>query len=67
MIYIFGTVGFFVGFLTGQVLLAYLLRNKSRDDLLLDKGLRWKYGTLNWLVAFLTAGSAVYLYQNWFM
>ena len=67
MIYIFGTLGFFGGFILGQAVLAQLLRHKSRDDLLTDKRLRWKYGALNWLIAFATAASAVYIYQSFFL
>lgn len=64
MIYFIGTLGVFGGFLLGQMLLAYLLRGKTREQLLTDKSLRAKYGALNWLVAFGTAACAVYLYQT---
>ena len=66
MIYVFGTLGFFCGFILGQMILAYLLRGKSREELLNDKSLRWKYGVLNWLIALLTAASAVYIEQTMF-
>lgn len=61
MIYFVGTVGFIGGFILGQMILAFLLRGKTREQLLSDKSLRWKYGLLNWLVALLTAASSVYL------
>ena len=61
MIYFVGTVGFIGGFILGQMILAFLQRGKTREQLLSDKSLRWKYGLLNWLVALLTAASSVYL------
>ena len=64
MIYVFGTAGFFGGFILGQMILTYLLRGKTREELLNDKSLRWKYGLLNWLIALLTAASAVYVEQT---
>ena len=66
MIYVFGTLGFFGGFILGQMVLAVLLRGKTRDELLNDRALRWKYGLLNWLIALLTAASAVYIEQTMF-
>lgn len=66
MIYVFGTLGFIGGFILGQMVLALLLRGKSREDLLNDKSLRWKYGLLNWLIALLAAASAVYIEQTLF-
>ncbi|MBU0799740.1 MAG: hypothetical protein KKA05_01930 [Alphaproteobacteria bacterium] len=65
MIYIFGTVGFFSGFILGQIVLAYLLRGRTREELLADKSLRWKYGLLNWEIAIATAASAVWIYQEY--
>jgi hypothetical protein len=61
MIYFVGTLGFVGGFILGQMVLAFLLRGKTREQLLSDKSLRWKYGLLNWLIALLTAASSVYL------
>lgn len=65
MFYLVGTLGFIAGFLLGQLVLARLLRGRSRDELLHDKGLQRKYGLLNWAIALATAGSAVWLYQNY--
>lgn len=64
MIYFVGTVGFIGGFILGQMVLALLLRGKTREQLLTEKSLRWKYGLLNWLIALLTAASSVYLLQS---
>lgn len=64
MLYVVGTIGFFGGFLLGQMILAILLRDKTREQLLSDKSLRWKYGVLNWITAFGTAAGAVYIYTG---
>lgn len=63
MVYLFGTLGFIAGFIAGQIVLARLLRGVSRDRLLEDKSLRWKYGLLNWVIAIGTAAAAVWLYD----
>ena len=67
MIYVIGTFGFFSGFILGQMILLVLLRGRSREELLTDRGLRWKYGALNWLVALATAASAVWIYDIYFL
>lgn len=66
MIYTVGTIGFICGFFLGQIILLRLLRDVPRHELLENKGLRWKYGLLNWLVALITAASAVWLYTRSF-
>lgn len=58
MIYIMGVLGFIGGFIIGQIALLFFLRHKTKEELLKDKSLHWKYGILNWLFA--TAGA-------WFM
>lgn len=67
MIYVVGTIGFVCGFFLGQVVLMRILRNVPNEELLENKALQWKYGMLNWLVAVLTAASAVWLYKQYFM
>lgn len=66
MVYLVGIVGLIGGFMAGQMLLYFMLRHKSREDLLNDRLLKWKYGTLNWLVAALGAYSFVSIYQRYF-
>lgn len=63
MLYVIGTTGFICGFFLGQLLLLRLLRGVDNERLLSDKGLRWRYGILNWAVALLTAAAAVWLYD----
>ena len=67
MVYLFGIGGFIGGFILGQVLLAFLLRGKTREQLLSDKHLKWKYGTLNWLVAAMGCASALMLHERLFV
>ena len=65
MIFLAGLLGFMLGFLLGQVLLGWLLRHRSRDALLNDAGLRWKYGTLNWLVALTVMAAVLAAWRKW--
>lgn len=51
MVYIMGIIGFIGGFVIGQMLLSFLLRHKTKEELLHDKSLQWKYGIINWFLA----------------
>lgn len=66
MVYLVGVIGFIGGFIIGQFLLLYLLRRRSKEDLLNDRFLRWKYGSLNWMLAGVGAYSFVIMYKAWF-
>lgn len=66
MIYAFGFAGFIGGFLCGQMVLYFLLRHKTRNELLNDKTLKLRYGLLNWLFAGLGAYSFVVMYNQYF-
>lgn len=65
MVYGIGIVGFIAGFALGQMLLYFLLRHKTREELLNDRYLKWKYGGINWLMAIMGAYGAVYLYNEY--
>jgi len=65
MVYVVGIIGFIGGFVLGQMVLYFMLRHKSRDDLLKDKSLRW-YGLLCWVIAALSAYSMVEMYLLYF-
>jgi ABC-type antimicrobial peptide transport system permease subunit len=67
MIYGFGILGFILGFIFGQMLIFFLLRHRSREDLLTDKGLKWKYGLLNWGFAAAGAYLLVVMYNRYFL
>ncbi|GEM_PF-557046 len=66
MIYLVGTLGFVSGFILGQFILFRILRDVPKEELLENKSLHWKFGLLNWLIALLTAASAVWLYHQHF-
>lgn len=67
MVYVAGVIGFIGGFCLGVMLLSFLLRNVSQEDLLNDRYLRWKYGILSWLIAVLGAYSGVQMYERYFL
>lgn len=66
MVYAIGVAGFIGGFLFGQMVLYFLLRHRSREDLLHDPHLKLKYGILNWVIASLGAWSFVQTYKFYF-
>lgn len=65
MVYGIGILGFIAGFIAGQMLLYFMLRHKSREELLNDPYIKWKYGLLNWGVAALGAYAFVTVYQEY--
>lgn len=67
MVYLIGTLGFFCGFVFGQMLLFFMLRNVSKEDLLNDPYLKWKYGLLNWVIAGFGSYSFVSVYERFFL
>ncbi len=67
MVYVFGFVGFIVGLVLGQMILYFLLRNATREELLNDPYLKWKYGTLNWIIAILGIYAFVWMYEQYFL
>lgn len=66
MIYAAGIFGFVAGFFLGQMVLAFFLRHKTRQELLSDRLLKWQYGTLNWLIAIASAAGAVSMVRFYF-
>lgn len=67
MVYIFGIAGLICGFLCGQMVLYFLLRHRTREELLKDKTLHLRYGLLNWLFAVAGAYSFVVMYNKYFI
>ena len=65
MIYGVGLFGFLAGFVLGQMILMVLLRDRQKEELLENKALQRKYGTLNWTIALLSMASALYVYTRW--
>ena len=67
MIYIAGIIGFILGFIIGLMLLSFLLNNISKEDMLNDPYIKWKYGTLNWIIAISGSYIAVSIYERIFL
>ncbi len=66
MIYVIGFIGLIGGFAIGQMVLYFLLRGVSQEELLSDPYIRWKYGTLNWVIAITTCYVMVRMYEHYF-
>lgn len=66
MVYVAGVIGFIGGFVAGQMLLLFLLRNVSKEDLLNDPYIKVKYGLMNWIIAILGCYSTIWMYQRYF-
>ena len=66
MVYVVGTIGFFAGFALGILILKGLLKDRSQEELLNDRSLKWTYGLLTWFVAAATSFAAVQVYHLYF-
>ena len=66
MIYVMGVFGFIGGFALALKLVGYLLRDRSREELLEDKGLRVTYGLLTWGIAAFTSYCAILMFKFYF-
>lgn len=60
-----GVFGFICGFCAGQMLLFFMLRHKTTEEIRSDKSLRI-FGVINWGIAILGAYAFVILYQKYF-
>lgn len=65
MVYLAGIAGFIGGFVFGQMLLHFMLRHRTREELLKDPTLKI-YGLVNWIVAGVGAYSFVFMYKQYF-
>jgi len=65
MVYVVGIVGFIGGFCAGLLILLFLLRHKTAEQLTTDPTLK-VYGFLNWVVAGVGAAAFVAIYRNYF-
>lgn len=61
-----GIVGFIGGFALGQMLLYFLLRHKTNEELLNDKSLKLKFGLLCWGCAILGCYGFIESYKYYF-
>ncbi len=66
MIYAFGFIGFVAGFAIGQMLLYFMLRHRSPEELINDRSLRWTYGIVNWACAIAGAYAFVVMYNQYY-
>lgn len=66
MIYVMGIMGFFGGFAFGQMVIYFLLRHRTREEILNDPSIKWIYGPLNWLIAAAGAYSFVLMYSQYY-
>jgi ABC-type antimicrobial peptide transport system permease subunit len=66
MIYVVGAIGLIGGFAVGQMVLYFLLNNVPSEKLLNDPYFKWKYGTLNWVIAALGSYAMIFMYNTYF-
>ena len=67
MVYVFGIIGFALGFAAGMFIVNLFLRTYSTSQLVKDKSLRWTYGLAVWIFAGLGAWLGVWLYDRSFI
>lgn len=65
-VYLIGILGFAFGFYLGVQILRLLLKDKSNEEILQNKGRYWLYGIFVWGTAFISAWAFVKTYQNYF-
>ena len=60
--WIYGAIGFVIGFILGMIVNARLLRGVPKAQITSDKSLRLRFGLLNWGIALLglAIGTALY-------
>ncbi|MCM2343166.1 MAG: hypothetical protein NDJ24_01235 [Alphaproteobacteria bacterium] len=66
MVYVVAIVGFIAGFALALQIVGYLLRDRPRDELLTNRGLRMTYGLLAWAIAALTSYCAIAVFRFYF-
>ena len=64
MVYLFGVIGFVLGFGAGLFVINLYLRTYSKSELVKNKSLRWTYGLAVWIFAGLGAALGVWLYDR---
>jgi hypothetical protein len=66
MVYLFAVIGFIFGFSVGLGSINVALRYKTKEEIQSDKSLRWKYGILVWVFAFIGGWLGITIYNNYF-
>jgi hypothetical protein len=64
MIYLFGVIGFVLGFVGGLFIINVFLESYTARELIKNKSLRWTYGLAVWIFAGLGAWAGVWLYSR---
>lgn len=67
MVYIFGFVGFVMGFGVGLGMINVALRYKSKEEIRSDPSLKWKYGPWAWVFGGLGSWLGVWIYNHYFL
>lgn len=63
MTYVFGFVGFCVGFYAGLMMLKPAMRRYSNQELMTDKQLAKKVGWIPWVIALLGMALGIYAFD----
>lgn len=66
MVYLFGFIGFVLGFAAGLFVINLFLRSYRTSELLRNRSLRWTYGVAVWVFAALGTTAGVWLYNRSF-
>jgi uncharacterized membrane protein YfcA len=66
MVYVLSVIGFIGGFALGLFFIQLFLKNKSNEELLKDRGLKWKFGLIPWIGAIIGAYSMMVICTEFF-
>lgn len=66
MVYVFGMIGFVLGFAGGLVVINLFLKNRAAGELVKDKSLRWSYGVAVWIFAAVGCYGGIWLHDRSF-
>lgn len=66
MVYLFGVIGFVLGFVAGLTVINLFLKTYSKSELVRNKSLRWSYGLAVWVFAGLGVWLGVWLHDRSF-
>jgi hypothetical protein len=66
MAWLFGVLGFVLGFGLGLLFISFFVRHLPKQKLLSDRSLRWTYGFPVWIMAGFGAWGGVILQQHFF-
>ena len=66
MVYLFGVIGFVLGFVAGLAVINLFLKTYSKSELVRNKSLRWSYGLAVWVFSGLGVWLGVWLHDRSF-